>query len=252
MNRILRKTVSIVGLTSAAGLVQADTLGFSVGGYFWQQNYEGTAISSDLPIDQIDIEDDLGLEDDSGHTVYVAFEHPIPLLPNVMVQRTELNIEATAQPSRDFSFDGVTYTATDTIATNSDLSHTDATLYYELLDNWVSLDFGLTIRHFDQGIRLESATAGDSELELDVTIPMAYLAAKGELPLSGFFAKAEANGISYGDGRLLDYRVSLGYETDFGIGIEFGMRNFDVDYEDGNEEANFTIDGGYAGVYYHF
>lgn len=252
MKAVYQQAICAACLAAVTGLAQADTLGFNIGGYFWQQNYDGTVRSSNLPVDQLNVEEDLGIDNDEGSAFYIAFEHPIPLLPNIMLQHTVLEVEDTAQPSRSFEFDGVVYSASDTVTTTSDLSHTDATLYYEVLDNWVSLDLGLTLRYFGESVRLNSATSGEGELELDETIPLIYLSAKGELPLTGFYARAEANGISYDGSKLMDYRVSLGYETDFGVGVELGLRNFDVDYKDGNDRANMTVDGGYAGVFYHF
>lgn len=249
MQKRILATAVLAALSSTS---QADILGFRIGGYFWLQDYDGTVQSSNLQADRISIGRDLGIDDDNGGVFYVALEHPIPLLPNVMLQHSTVKVKTSNLLTRGFEFDDVTYSASETVITEGNLSHTDATLYYEILDNWVSLDLGLTLRYFGSGVKLRSASSGVGELELDTAIPMVFLAAKGELPLTGFFAKAEANGISYGDGEFLDYRVSLGYETNVGIGMELGFRRFDMDYEDGKEEANLTIDGGYAGIYYHF
>ena len=41
--------------------------------------------------------------------------------------------------------------------------------------------------------------------------------------------------------------VALGYEYGV-VGIELGYRNFDVQLEDDNEEANVTVDGYFLGV----
>jgi hypothetical protein len=44
----------------------------------------------------------------------------------------------------------------------------------------------------------------------------------------------------------------LGWESSIGLGIEVGYRYFDVQYEDSQEEADVTIEGVYAGLFFHF
>lgn len=245
---------ALLCLSTCVGLpitTYADTLGFKIGANSWQQEFYGDVLSGTGGTN-VDLEDTLGYEDESNANFYIALEHPVPLIPNLMLARTKIEISETA--TQGFTFDGVTYTAS--IESTTDLSHTDATLYYEILDKWVSLDIGLTIRSFDEGFTITGTTTGavtqTSEFEVDETIPMLYLATKFELPLSGLYAIADANWISYDDDTLLDYKVGLGYETEVGIGIEAGLRSFTIDYQDDGEEADLTIDGFYAGVLYHF
>ena len=65
---------------------------------------------------------------------------------------------------------------------------------------------------------------------------------------------AVINEVSYDDSSITDYQAGIGYETDIGLGIEAGLRSFQIDYDDSDddEEADLTIDGIYAGVFYHF
>lgn len=227
----------------------ADTLGFEVGAYQWQQNYDGTVRSG---ITDVDVENDLGLDDESNLSYYAVLEHPVPMLPNIKLQHTELDISETATLSRTIDFEGNLYPITATVNTDSDLSHTDVTLYYELLDNWVELDLGLTARTFGDSVKLSSPTTGtEGEVELDETIPLLYAAARFELPM-GFYLGADINGLSYDDYQLLDYRVHARWQADFGLGVELGWRSLDIDYEDGDEDADLTIDGAYLGAFYHF
>ncbi|ARN74421.1 TIGR04219 family outer membrane beta-barrel protein [Oceanicoccus sagamiensis] len=236
---------------------QADTLGFEVGVSAWNQNYEGTVQSGP---DSLDIEQTLGLEDETNNSFYVLIEHPIPLIPNVMLARTEMDIEETVNIDDGFIFDGTPFPSGTQVTTESDLSHTDLTLYYELLDNWVSLDVGVTVRQFDEGITLTGEVPiGPSTLtlkaseEIDDTLPMLYVAAKFDLPLTGLYVGGDVNALAYDGDSLIDYKVNIGYETSFGLGIEAGFRSFDLDYEDSRDEkADATIDGGYATLFYHF
>ncbi len=225
----------------------ADFLGFTVGAYGWDADYDGSVQSGP---DTIDLDDQLGFDDETHNTVFVSFEHPVPALPNVALAYTELDADARGALTGEV-FDNVAYTGP--VKTTLDLSHTDLTLYYELLDNWVSVDLGLTIRKFDDGIKIRDTLGNSSDEDLDEVLPMLYLAAKFELPLSGLYASADANMLSYDDSDLIDYKVNIGYETSLGLGAELGYRYFDLDYEDASDEsADITIDGLYAGVFYHF
>lgn len=234
----------------ASSSALSDTLGFRLDAYSWSQEYEGTVQSGP---DIFDINSDLGLDDDSQNSFGLALEHPIPLLPNIALRRTEMETEATGTVSGIFN--GVTYSGQ--VHTESDLTHTDLTLYYEILDNWASIDLGITIRKFDEGVRLQGLTgisAGlSSEEIIDETIPLIYLAAKFELPLTGLYVGGQVNAIQYDDDEIVDYSVQLGYESEWGLGAEIGFRSLEIDYEDtSTETADLTIDGMYAGLVYHF
>lgn len=228
-------------------LAAADAVGINFGAYSWQQEYSGTAQSG---TDVLDFNQDLGFDDDTNTSYYVAIEHPIPILPNLKIAHTNMDTTATGNISADF--DGVTFDGT--VITDSDLTHTDFTLYYELLDNWVSLDLGLTARQFKEGVRITDQTSGETgEVIIDETIPMLYLAVKFDLPLTGLYIGGDANGVSYDDDDLIDYRINVGYESSIGLGIEVGFRSFDLDYEDDdNERVDVTIDGAYATLFFHF
>lgn len=245
----LRRSLLAMALVAAAG-AQADAVGVRFGAYAWQPDYDGTVKSGG---EKVDINNDLGLDDDDSTVFYVAIEHPIPLLPNVLIQRTQLDTKATQRLTRTFVFDDVTYTSSDTVKTDLDLSHTDATFYYEILDNWAEVDIGLTVRAFDDGIKLTAVNAAKtSSADIDAVLPMLYIAAKFNLPLTGAYIAVDGNGIGYSGNTLLDYRASVGYESPFGLGAEIGVRNFDLNYEDGDDEADVSVRGGYASVFYHF
>ena len=250
MKRVLLATTIATGLTTLPTTASADFIGVTVGGYSWQQEYSGSVQSG---LTSIDLEDQLALDDDNGNVVYVAFEHPIPGIPNVRLQHTEMEISETSTLTTNIDFNGTSYTATTTLDTQSDFSHTDLTGYYEILDNWISVDIGLTMRYVDGDIQLtDVATSSTSSESFEAVLPMLYVATKFELPLTGFYLAAEANGTSIGDADLIDYRVSAGYESSLGFGAELGIRSFDLDYEDGSERADFEVEGAYVGVFYHF
>jgi outer membrane protein len=229
-------------------LAQADTiLGWRMGANAWQQQYSGDVQSGPS---QVDLEDDLGYDDETGYNFYLAFEHPIPLIPNIMLAHTKIDTDATGDVT-GFIFDGNIYTGE--VSSGLDVSHSDATLYYELLDNWVTLDVGITGRLFENGVEITDVGTGISgSLDIDYVIPLLYAQARFDLPFSGLSLGIEGNGISYDDDTLYDVKINLGYEFGFGLGIEAGYRAFDLDYEDGDDIADVTIEGAYAGLVWDF
>ena len=245
-NHLLIAATALLPFTASA-----DAVGLRIGAYAWQQEFEGTV--QDGPT-EIDINSTLGLDDETNNVFYVALEHPIPVLPNIALSHTEMEVSARNRLNENFVFDDQVFIVTDTVTTNADLSHTDLTLYYEVLDNWVSLDLGLTVRAFDSSIDIKSSS-GDAELDIDGALPMLYAAVKFDLPLTGLYVGASGSGISYEDSSITDYMLNIGYETTFGLGVEAGLRSFDINYEDEDddtEQADLTVDGSYVSLFYHF
>ena len=230
------------------GLAMADTVGWRMGANAWQQNYDGEV--QDGP-SKLDLEDDLGFDDDNGYNLYIQLEHPIPVLPNLMLQRTQVDADATGDVV-NVIFDGNVYNGE--VRTTLDLTHTDATFYYELLDNWVNLDVGVTGRVFDEGVEVtDVATGTKGSLDIDYVIPLLYVSARLDLPLTGLSIGAEAQGVEYDGDSLYDIKANIAYEFAFGLGIEGGYRTFELDYdEDDDEFADVTIDGVYGGFYWDF
>jgi outer membrane protein len=247
MKKLLIASIISLCLPAAA---QADALGLRIGANAWQQNFSGDA-KSGFADDKIDIEDELGFDDDDGFQGYISFEHPIPIIPNILVQRTVIDTDANGNIDSKI-FDGVPFNGP--VQSTIDLTHTDATLYYEILDNWISLDIGLTARFFEEGFKITQTNVPDRSASLDVdeVIPMVYAAIKFDLPLTGLYVGADGNGIKYDDDTILDLKAMIGWESSIGLGIEAGYRYFDIQYEDNQEEADVTIEGPYAGLFFHF
>lgn len=233
------------------GVVQADTLfGVYVGAGTWQQEYSGDVTSG---ISDVDIENDLGLDDDDNTIFYAAFEHGVPVLPNIRAQHFSLDVAGENVLSRTIEFNGQVFSISDAVSTMVDLSQTDAVLYYEVLDNVVSLDLGLAISRLDG--EFEVATSVDrASADFDEVIPMLYVKARFDLPLTGLWAGVEAQGISYDDDSLIEYNAQLGYESDIGLGIEAGYRAVQIEFDafDDVDKAEIDVSGPYAAINYHF
>ncbi len=231
-----------------ASMAHADTiLGIYAGAGIWQAEISGDVQDGTT---KIDTEDDIGLEDDNNNYFYFALEHPIPILPNIKLQHTRLTVDGDNLLTRDIDFNGTVFPVSDNVSAEADLTHTDVTLYYELLDNWVSLDLGLSVRLFDGFVEIQSTTDSARE-DLDAPIPMLYGKARFDLPLTGLSVDVEANGVGYGGNTLLDASVRLAYESNIGLGVEAGYRSMILDIDE-DIEGDIDLSGFFAGVNFHF
>jgi len=237
----------ILGLALPYSAAQADTIfGVYAGGGTQKFDFTGD-FKDDTSTSDIDLEDDLNLSDESGTYVYIAIEHPIPFLPNVLL--TSIEIDQSGSGSVTQTFDGINFTGD--VDSTVDLSHTDATFYYELLDNWVNLDLGLTIRKFDGEVKLVSSTDTAQE-DIDYTIPLLYGKARLDLPLTGVYVSASGNWIGAGSNSFVDSMVTIGYESTIGLGLEAGYRNITLSVDEDDFEADFAFSGIFAAATFHF
>lgn len=251
---MLRSCLSASLLTilfAAAAPAAGDTvLGVYAGVASWQQNVSGNLASG---ITDLDVEDDLGMDDDSNNMFYIALEHPVPMLPNIRVQHAEIKLGGDNALTRTIEFNGNSFTVAEQVATDIDLTQSDAVFYYEVLDNYLTLDLGLAARYVDGFVEVSSSTTNASA-EFSGVIPMLYAQARVDLPLTGFWVGAQAQGMSYDGNQLLDGTAQIGWESALGLGVELGYRTFKLELDEFDEvdSAEIDIDGVYFGLNYHF
>jgi outer membrane protein len=233
---------------TAVPLAHADTvLGVYAGFGSWDATYDGQAGDPSITLK------DLGVKDQKNRYYYIALEHPVPLLPNIRLMHTDIVNKQSAVISKTFTIDGTTFTAKDTVSSEFDLTHTDASFYYEILDNWVNLDLGLTARKFDGFVYAKSST-NNKKVNLDQILPMLYGKVQFDLPFSGLSAGVEGNYVSYQGDTISDYSAKISYLFDsvLDIGIEAGYRKFSLRVEDDELDAEVNLKGPYAAVIAHF
>ncbi|MDQ1362562.1 MAG: hypothetical protein QG652_422 [Pseudomonadota bacterium] len=238
----MRKTLLAMTLLGMTTTASADFLGLYIGAGSWSHDPSGSFESTQGgSTADIDMTDDVGLDKESETYLWAAFDHPVPLLPNIRLERTPLLHEGTASIPVDFLGSNVTG------ATTVDLTSTDIIPYYRLLDNWVNLDLGLVIRQLDGEFAI-----GNESQEISVTVPMIYLAAQFDLPLTGLSVGADIKSLSVGDNSYSDLRLRALYEMGV-VGFELGTRTTNITLED-QDSINADIDfkGMMFGMYLHF
>jgi outer membrane protein len=241
-----RIVLAALATTSLCGAVNADFVGLNIGASYWTPDLKGSFTSTTAGSNRVDLNSDLGYKDHSSTSLNISLEHPIPLLPNVRYSGSDLNVSSSS-PNSSFSFNGITYNGA--INSTLDLSHNDIVLYYELLDNWINVDLGLDLKKFDGKVSINN----DPGIKVDETIPMLYLAARFDLPLTGFYVGANIQQLSIGDNSSEDSTLMVGYESKVGLGIEGGIKTFTIDLDDANNlNTKLEYDGLYLNGYFHF
>ena len=246
------KIMAVAGLFGLMPVsTSADTLfGIYAGAGTWEQQFSGDVSSG---TSTVDVEDDLALDDDSNTVFYVALEHGVPLLPNIRAQHFAIDVDGSNVLSRSIEFNGETFELSEDVSTAIDLRQSDAVLYYEVLDNYLSLDVGLAVSFIEGSIDVASASQ-NARAEFDEVLPMAYVKTRVDLPLTGLWLGAEAQGVSYQDNSLMEFNAQLGYESKLGFGIEAGWRSVRIEVAefDDVDSAKIDISGPYAALNYHF
>lgn len=237
-------------VASTIPFAQADTvLGVYAGFGSWDSTFEG-----DLGQPSITLKD-LGFKDHKNKYYYIALEHPVPVIPNVRLEHVDISSKQSAVVNKSFTFDGTTYAVNDTVDSEFDLTHTDATLYYEILDNWINLDLGLTARKFDGFVYTKAKNAAkEKKVKVDQTLPMLYGKVQFDLPFSGLSAGIEGNYVSYQGDKISDYAAKVSYLFDsvLDVGVEAGYRKFNLTVDDDDLKTKVNLKGPYVAAIAHF
>jgi len=238
--------------------VQADAIGIYLGGQLWDNKASGTFGDGSSEVD-------FNLADKNQNSFFVAFEHPIPLIPNIRIASTSLETNGLTTLTNNFEFEDASFTSGSQVGADFDVSYVDYTLYYELFDNdLLSFDFGLTARDFDGDVTVSAqttnssgtATQSDSIAVSDI-VPMLYVRTNVGLPLTGLNLYAQGNFLSFDDHTLYDYEVGVSYELIDNLAVDMninlGYRAVKLELEDLNDlYTDIEFDGVFIGTTIHF
>ncbi len=222
-------------LILAVPVAQADVIGLGANVSYWDSNLSGRIVNNG---DAVSVDNDLDLDSSSNTNATIYFEHPVPVLPNVRINYTKVDQSGRGRVGVA-GFDGVT----GNVRSDLEIEQLDLTLYYEILDNWVNLDLGLTARDLSSELTV-SQVGGvlTSKTKVDGVVPMAYVAARFDLPFTGVSVGGSGNIISFDGDSLHDFNVYGQYEFAL-IQLRAGYRQMSLDYEDDDNTLDVDIDG---------
>ncbi len=239
--KLIKQGVAVLAASLISVTSSADILGASAAFTYWAPDSSGDIQSGG---DKIDIDKNLGLGGEEFMIFTAALEHPVPLLPNVRFQYFDMDQVAHGSLN-NVNFNGQNFNGN--VQTSLDLSHYDFTLYYEILDNWVNLDLGVTAKVFDGLLLMRDQTSGNtSRTDIDEIIPMLYGSAVFDFPITSLSAGVEGSAISLGGDTVYDMVAKLRFRAGL-LGLEAGYRAIGVEVDDiSNIDVDTQIDGPYV------
>jgi outer membrane protein len=203
---------------------------------------------------------EFNFEDQSQSNLYVAFEHPLPLVPNIKIQKTEMDTSGDVFLERDFTFGSQLFSINSEATSDIQLSTTDIILYYELFDNeLISFDVGLNAKYIDGELLVtdKNDPTVNGQQEFSGPIPMLYSRLAVGIPLTGLGAFVEGSFLSIDEHTLSDYQAAITYSLLDNIAIDvtfqLGYRVLSLELQDlDNIFSELEFKGAYAGLEVHF
>lgn len=188
---------------------------------------------------------DFQLSDENQTRLSLAFQHPVPLIPNIRIETQDM--------SSYEEFDGTEDAASS--PAELDLSHDTVTLYYTFLDNTlVRLHAGVAAKRFNGFVTDRDGNSWD----LDETIPTAYAMVGTGLPFSGLSVYARGHLLAIDDSSLRDIEAGIQYRL-FSAGglldgnIQVGYRSFSVEFDNvAGLYSDVEFKGPFVGFQLHF
>jgi len=239
----MKKIIFLI-LTALSTNIQADTvLGIEGGVQSWYHDNSGNITT---PLNVIPFTSDLNSDNETALSYFIALEHGVPFVPNFKIKHSNI----------DGNFINQLDVCPPENPCNSpidlNLSHTDFTLYYELLDNWVNLDLGLSAIYFN-GNKDFSNLNDFSQIDYSETVPAVYGKAEFKFPTTDLSASLTANVGTFSDKSISDMELAAKYKFALGFIIEAGYRKQIIDLEYSNQiKVDATSSGVFAALNFDF
>lgn len=246
-----------LSMACLAPVAQADTvLGLYVGVDGWKADNDGSFSDNNNALQNFNFEDETFV------SYYAALEHPVPLVPNLKLKYTELELTGSTQLEDTFSFNGSDYIVGTDVNSVTDLSHIDYILYYEIFDNnLISIDLGINAKQFDGEITVsydsDEVFTQTETVDFSGFVPLAYGRFEAGLPFSGLSVFAEGSFLAIDDSKVRDYQMGIAWELidnlAVDVAVKAGYRSMVLELDD-VDDINTDIDasGPFAGIQVHF
>ena len=229
----------------SAPIAQAELLGAGVGVGIWSAGPTGTANLGT----EFDVEKDTGLGSNENLYVWAYLNHPVPLLPNVMLESTML--ESTGSQNTNLTFMGQNFSGS--TQTKLTMDHLDATLYWGLPLPIVDINFGFGVKQSSGELSLTNSVSGNKTTSLDFTMPYGYLGVHLPIPVLPITLSADTKAIGYDGSSYQDTRAKVRWDV-IGLGVNLGIeagyriQSLVIDGLSVDLETDIQIEGMFAGV----
>ncbi len=252
----------VTGLLSTVALISTLNADFArvemgVGG--WNQSPSGTISYTDATLGSEGTYTSKQVDNTSTY-VWALIKHPIPILPNLRLEYTDIDDQGSAKGSfEDFDTGGLFKNA------SISMKQYDIIPYYNLLDNtaWTTLDLGLDIKVVDasykaQAVNIFGIGLGNYEDSKTIAIPLVYARVRVEIPATNIGLESDVKYITYDGSTIYDVRAKVDYTLDMipvlhpGLEVGYRMQKFDLTSDDDKTKMNMEFKGFYAGLMLRF
>ena len=229
------KLLKMTLLTTALGLstvAQADFIGLKGDISYWITDGNVDITQPSAVHDKLDR--------DGAVQLSLAFEHPVPFIPNAKIKYVDLD----------------SATQNQLYNTDASLKNTDYILYYEILDNIISIDLGLGLANLDGDVK-QYNSLDEIKYTIDGNGVIGYVNVGAKLPFTGLSASTEAIYSSFSDGKFTDLQAEFQYDfisnIALDIGAKVGYRYMKVDFDQlKDQDLKIEFKGPYIGLNAHF
>lgn len=250
----MNKLLSIAALSALlATAASADLMRIEGAVGAWQTDPAGTVQYGALP--EFNIVDNAGFTETTNTYAWVYIKHPIPILPNLRLEYADPNFSDSTK--LDLSYGDYEFSAGASNALS--LKQYDAVLYYNILDNtfWSTIDLGLDIKFIDGNYNISGSTTASGAQsvneDFDLVVPLAYLRARIQMPVTNIGIEAIARGMSYSGNTVVDAQIKLDYTMDFvpvvQPGLEIGYRHQQITLDGDSLGIDANLDTTFSGLY---
>ncbi len=250
MKKFLYSATCVAVLSSSA---VADVARVEMGAGAWMQNAEGKISYTESGANGNYISNE---DDTTSPYVWLMIKHPVPVIPNLRVEYTEVEDSGLASGRfEDFDIGALQTRFT------YDMKQYDIIPYYNILDNtgWMTLDLGLDIKVIDLSYNAAAlgAFAGYSD-SMMVAAPLIYARTRFEIPASDLAFEADAKYITYDGSTIYDIRAKVDYTLDItpliqpAIEVGYRAQKFDIDNSSVDAKLDIDFSGFYAGLMVRF
>jgi outer membrane protein len=244
---VIKKIACILLLGAMSMPVFADTLlGMTADVDFWNMDSSGSfADSEDMQSFELDSE--------RNAILTLAFEHPVPFLPNLKIKTNDLSSSGDERLPDDFNFSSIDFPEGLEVSVDFEVQNTDFIFYYEIFDNdSVSFDLGLNVKYLDGDIGVESNGLRAKET-FDGYVPMFFGAVQVGFPATRLSLFTDLNLMSMGDHTLQDYTAGVAFKLiesqAADISLKGGYHRISLELDDlDGIYTDWDFDGTFLGV----
>lgn len=231
--------------------VSVQAFEFGVRGHYWFPELSGDlrVDESGIPGNRLDLESDLGLDDES----YPIIEGFVGLgNHHLSLSYYKADYSGTETLTDPITFSGVTFSGL--VSSSLEYNVFDFMYQYDLLDlENILAGFSLgavgRIKLFDGEVEIKSSTPSESESE-SFTAPIPMLGLNLHLGILADLLEGRvlATGMGYGGGTIFDGQAEISLTPFPFLDIHGGYRIFFIDVDADDVEFNYDTSGPYAAV----